>query len=46
MEGGQDGDGVDYSEVFALDKIAFNSRSLNYWCANTHPPVNSLPKLS
>lgn len=24
---------VDFSEVFAGDKIAFNTQKLNYWCA-------------
>ena len=24
---------IDFSEIFANDKIAFNARSLNYWCA-------------
>ena len=24
---------IDFSEVFANDKMAFNARNLNYWCA-------------
>ena len=33
MEQPAEGPDVDLSEIFSQDKIAFNARNLNYWCA-------------
>ena len=41
MEPPETGD-VDLSEIFSMDKIAFNTRNLNYWCGRArarHTPA-------